>query len=101
MKTIWKMPLAVVTQQNVYLPSGAQILKAENIASDIWIWFMFDQPGAPEDIRQIQMFGTGDLIPPLEGLRREYIDTVFQGGLVCHLFEVVTSEPTKEGSNDE
>ncbi len=85
---IYKYELAVVDWQNISLPSGAKILTIQTQGENVCLWALVD-PNAENEIRYIEIFGTGHPILSDRGTAREYIST-FQlhgGQLVFHAFE--------------
>jgi hypothetical protein len=84
MKTIWKFPLAFIDEQNLMMPTCAEILTAQMQGTYLCLWALVD-PKAPKQRRVIEVLGTGN---PVSEANRRYIATVqMVGGLVWHIFE--------------
>lgn len=86
MKTIWKYPLKIETQQIVTrIPISTEILcvQVQNETPCIWVLCDPDEQTGPMGI---ETFGTGHTI---DGANRKYIGTyqLRDGGLVFHVFE--------------
>lgn len=84
MRRIYKYQTPVVDVWQLELPRGAEILSAGTQGQLITIWAVVD-PDAPLHSRPIHIYGTGELIKERETLR--YINSVFMGQFVWHLFE--------------
>lgn len=70
------------------LPYGATILSAGVQGDDIFIWALTDTEN-PLSTRYIDVYGTGHIVSENGTLR--FIDTVFIGNFVFHVFENVSS----------
>jgi hypothetical protein len=81
MKTIYKYPLSFPTHI-VYLPEGCRIVKLAEQDGAMYIWAIVDTGGL-SIARRFTFVGTGHPLPVGE---YEYIDTIFQGPFVWHLF---------------
>lgn len=79
MKTVYKYPMGITL-----IPKGAIIRKAGIQNGEIFLWAEVDTD-APKVHRHIYAFGTGHLIPE----NACFIDTVFDGAFVWHVYEVV------------
>lgn len=89
MKTIWKYQIAIVDAQRVEMPEGAEILTAQFQDGFLCLWAMVDSSKQAKE-RVIEIFGTGNPIPPFVGVR-SFIATAQQPNypLVWHVFESV------------
>jgi hypothetical protein len=88
--TIWKFPLALDDRQKVIMPEGARILSAQVQDGQLCLWALVD-PAAVSKDRTIHIIGAGHPLYRSDSLR--YISTVqtFNGVLVWHIFEELTS----------
>jgi len=68
-----------------HIQRGAQILKAEVQGDGIYLWALVD-PTRPLEKHYFNIFGTGQELPP-DIEEHRYIDTVFQGPFVWHIFQ--------------
>lgn len=84
MTTIHKYLLDLAEYQEVEMPSGARILTAQVQAGDIFLWAKVFTD-APDEQRQIHMYGTGQKLPEMTKLM--YLGTVQMGAFVWHIFE--------------
>jgi hypothetical protein len=83
---IYRYTLDAPDGNNVLLlPAGAEVLKVARRECGICLWALVD-PDADITTRVFNVYGTGWNIPPNP---RQYIDTVFDGSLVWHIFEVL------------
>jgi len=84
MKTIWKIGLEIISNQEIMVPDGAEFLCAREQHGNVCIWFRCD-PLAKKIPRQIAIVGTGHDAP--DG---RYIGTasLHGGNLILHVFEV-------------
>lgn len=83
--TIYKYPIDSVCVLN--LPSSAEPLKVAMQDERPVMWVKLN----PEELtvrRRFEIYGTGHTIPDAEG--RHYVDTLFAGSLVFHVFEVTS-----------
>lgn len=79
MKTVYKYRTGVIQ-----IPKGAHILKAGMQNGEVFIWAEVDS-SQPTEERSFCVCGTGHLIPK----KSCYIDTVFDGDFVWHVYEVL------------
>lgn len=88
MATIYKYPLAIVDQQTVRLPFGAQILCAQAQGDSMCLWAMVNPHVGEDQDRDIRVHGTGHPLPD-DATSYRYIGTVQlrSGSLVFHVFE--------------
>ena len=85
--TIWKFVLDPANL-TIYPPKGACFLSVGEQKGDIVIWAMINPKETKEENRTIEVFGTGQTIPPAE--KRMFIGTVqMDSGLVFHVFELI------------
>lgn len=80
MKTIYKYPTGFVD-----MPKGAIVRKAGTQNGEFFVWAEVD-PSQPLEERQFSVYGTGW---ELEDRPLCYIDTVFEGAFVWHVYEVL------------
>lgn len=88
MKTIWKFPLTLASEQRVVMPTGAKVLSVNEIAGELFIWAEVKPKNQPSS-RRVYIFGTGHLIDLCTGGKPlEYVGTVLQnyGVLVWHVY---------------
>lgn len=83
MITVYKYP--VETKHPMYLPEGAEILKVAYQGEQLTLWAKVDTSNIDMPI-SLKIVPTGGHIPSREKL--DYIDTVFQGPFVWHVFKV-------------
>ena len=80
-RTVYKYELHP-SKPVVPMPSGAQLLQAGEQAGGIVVWALVD-PEAPLEDRWVSIYGTGHEVPEDPGV---YLNTVFVGPLVFHVF---------------
>lgn len=89
--TIWKYPLQVLSTQTVELPVGAEIISANSIGDELFMWAIVDCKRQLEDIveREICVLVTDGPYP--EDKKLKFIDTaqMHDGKFICHIFEVL------------
>lgn len=83
MKTIWKFE---VTDEPIVMPERAQILKVGYQFVTLCLWALVD-PAKPKQQRRIVVLGTGFEREDAEMEGLTYIDTVFDGSFVWHVFD--------------
>lgn len=84
MKTIYKYPLLISSEQQVELPEGVECLSVQIQRTEACLWALVD-PKAPIKPRTVLIYGTGH---PVHADGIKYIST-FQmagGDLVFHVF---------------
>lgn len=88
MKTIYKYKVKRQETQEVEMPVGAQILTAQPIDVNVWIWAIVDTEVQDKEMRRIAVLKTGQEIT-LNSDELLYINSVQFGGgeLVLHVFE--------------
>ncbi len=88
MTTIYKYPLDLTEEQQVPMPSGAEVLTVQDQGGSLVLWAKVD-PSARLIGRRIFCHGTGHTMQPKpSGFEMRYIATVQQrSGLVWHFFE--------------
>lgn len=94
MRTIWKFALEMVDSQKISMPRDARILSAQiqGGTGTLCLWAEVI-PGRAQRLRTIEIHGTGhDLADDAE---LQFIGTVqlYEGGLVFHVFELVSEVP--------
>lgn len=82
--TIYKYPIEITDSQAVLIPVDAKLLTVQIQNEKLCLWAMFDEKKHISKLRTIEVFGTGNLIPPGN---RVYISTVQDGVFVWHIFE--------------
>lgn len=92
MKTIYKYPIQVITENLVIMPKGADILTVQVQKGIPFIWALVDKEQENQETKIIEVFGTGhDIHELMHRQTRKYIDTfqLHQGELIFHVFEVL------------
>lgn len=91
MKTIWKYSISLAGRLTVEMPKGATILAFQMQGGLPCLWALTDQAENIEE-RYFRVVATGWSINVQDGEEWRYVGTVQQdGGLVWHLFEIVTT----------
>lgn len=86
--TIFKYALDMKALQAIALPNGAIIRKVGVQSGTIHIWAEVIPNETLVDVRRtFEIFPTGGLIPVDMGVERKYLDTVFIGSYVWHVYE--------------
>lgn len=83
MRSIWKFG---VGEGPVEMPVGAEIIKVDMQGANIVVWAIVD-PEAPKQKRAIIVLGTGFERQNKEMASLKYLDTVFDGSFVWHIFD--------------
>jgi hypothetical protein len=85
LKVIWKYPLDVVDEQDIFMPGGAKPLCVQLQHGKPCLWALVD-PSRAEVARTVFIFGTGNPAP-VAGVTN-YVGTFQQadGRLVWHVF---------------
>lgn len=83
MKVIYKYALT----PKVLLPKDASILKAGMQSGGLYIWALVDPNETTKVERTFEIVGTGHSFD-YERLKYTFIDTIFDGPFVWHIFEV-------------
>ncbi len=86
MKQIYKYRLNLTPHQWITLPSEAIIRKIGVQERDICLWAEVDSKASPSK-RCFEIFATGENIYEDMGVERVYIDTIFLGWAVWHIYE--------------
>jgi len=86
MKTIYKYPLQVTDDQDLFLPKGAVILSVIVQQNVLVLYAGVDNSEKIEERRKIKIFGTGNPVYYEQGKLR-FIASVQQGVFVWHVFE--------------
>lgn len=86
MKRVYKYKLRIEDLQTIKLPSFAQILTVQLQKTNLCLWALVDPDETGEDLRTIEIRGTGHNMPETE---RKYLGTfqMMAGDLVFHVFE--------------
>jgi hypothetical protein len=82
MRTIFKYPLC----GEMEMPIGATVRKVGEQSGTIMIWAEVDPCQRLKELRAFVVYGTGHSIEEADKL--QYLDTVFMGPLVWHVYEV-------------
>lgn len=89
MLTVYKYPIEVKSHFPLSLPDGARILKVDFQGDQLCLWALGDTNVKPVT-RMIRVFGTGHPIgtenPNVTMNKLVFIDTVFHGPFVWHVF---------------
>lgn len=88
METVWKYAIPLDDETILQVPQYATPLKAGVQNGIIYIWFRVETAMAKEDVRVI-IRATGDSLPVYDRYSprvNKYVDTVFIGSLVFHIF---------------
>lgn len=88
MKSIYKYSFYLSDLVNILLPKNSTILKVayQNGLTSPQVWALIDTDELNIETRILRIYGTGQpIIQPIEKLR--FIDTLFQGDFVWHVFE--------------
>lgn len=87
MITVYKYTIEVAGgQQDVVVPVCSRLLKIGMQNGKIALWFEVETEMAYEETKTFSVFGTGQSIP--EHVCYIYIDTVFDGDFVWHVYQV-------------
>lgn len=88
MSTIHKYEIFPRHETRCLLPVGAKIISAGIKDCRTFIWALIDDSIEETELRKIQIYTTG--IPVKEGVNLKFIQTVFFGVLVFHVFEEIS-----------
>ena len=86
MQVIWKFPILM---NRASLPRGAEVVAAGVQEDQFFLWALVD-PEEPASLRGVYVYATGQSIPE-DRLGDRYIQTIFEGSFVWHVFEEVTA----------
>lgn len=92
MKTIYKYPIQVITENLLVVSKGAEILTVQVQKGIPYVWALVDKDQENQETKIIEVFGTGhDIHDLMHGQTRKYIGTfqLHQGELIFHVFEVL------------
>ena len=85
-----------MSQQQIDMPIGTQFIKVGVMNNEMFLWAIVDLDEKEMEYRTIEIVGTGNPMLNLkkDNLKRIYLDTVFQIGVmnmifVWHIFEVI------------
>lgn len=84
-KAIFKYPLRLIGEQIIELPQYAKILSVGKQDQQIYLWALINKEATLNEMRDIEIYGTGDPVENAEGL--DFIDTCIVGAFVWHIFE--------------
>lgn len=85
--TIYKYSLMLTDYHQTWLPQGAKLLSVQMQNGAPVLWALVD-PSAQLEIREIRVYGTGHPVPNA-GEHLVHIDTIQDGSLVWHVFELL------------
>ena len=88
MKSIFKYKLGTTGLQDIEFPKGAELLSAQAIGEEIYIWAKVD-PEQHMEKREIRVIGTGHQVYDDEKLRHLGTTQMCGGTLIWHVFEVI------------
>jgi hypothetical protein len=71
----------------VDMPFGAEVVSAGVQGDDIFLWAEVNPKETIGTVRFFEVFGTGHPIPVDMGIERRFIQTVFMGWMVFHIYE--------------
>ena len=83
MKVIYKYPL----ESTVLLPKDSLVLKAGMKENTMCIWVLLDPNEKIHSQRNFEIIGTGQPFAH-EYLKHRFVDTLFDGPFVWHIWEV-------------
>jgi hypothetical protein len=83
-KTIYKYPVAILDEQLILLPVGAEILTVSNDPHGALCLWAVVNPLNPTIPRTINIVGTGQ---PMPDANVNYITTLYAANFVWHVFE--------------
>ncbi len=91
MRTIWKFPVKMPLEDNLFsveMPEGAQVLTIQTQARLAQMWALVD-PASPLEERFFRLYGTGHHINAEMGC---YVGSfqLAEGALIFHIFEEVS-----------
>lgn len=88
-RTIWKYKLEVNDDQQISMPKDAKILTVQSQNEMPCLWALVNPYETEEELRYIEMYGTGSSVECNAGTEREYISTfqMMGGEIVFHVFE--------------
>lgn len=87
MQKIWKYPLAITDVQRLSMPERAEILSVADQDGTLCLWAMVDTHALREEVRTIEIIGTGNPISTPTGYARLFIGTAVMRPFVWHVFE--------------
>lgn len=89
MKTIWKVILALMPEQKIAVPCGAEILCAREQHENICVWFRCDRDAVEREHRLIYIVDTGGIAPDSSEARYLGIASLHGGDLIFNIFEKI------------
>ena len=90
MKSIYKYPLEITYFQGVEIPKGSKLLSAK-CQHDSLVIYAAVTDNEENELREIQIIGTGNPVYSDSKTKRKFIDTVIMpNGLVWHVFERIS-----------
>lgn len=84
MAVIWKFPLHMIGGE-LLMPKRAKVLKVALQHGVLTLWVLVDPKETATQRRLFAVYGTGHEID--DTARMTYLDTVFDGSFVWHVFE--------------
>jgi hypothetical protein len=85
-RAVWKFPCSLTDEFVLILPQRAKILTFAFQQGTPTIWALVETEQLKTQHRSFRIAGTGHNLPEGE---LDFIDTIFVGDLVFHLFEVL------------
>lgn len=87
MWTIYKYPLAMLDEQTIMIPGGAQLLSVQVQHGVPCVWALVDPVKDKQKVK-FRIFGTGHSVPPRGIETMTYFGTIqmADGDLVFHVF---------------
>ena len=87
MKTIYKYKLEIVDKQTIELPQYAEILCVGTQLGNIYLWALVNTEATLNEMRDIEVLGTGNPVYENAESDRHYLGTCFVNHFVWHIFE--------------
>ena len=85
MRRIYKYELEITDKQDVEMPLGAQMLSVQMQGDKLCVWALITT-GREQEVRHIEIYGTGRDIGNENQMNIFHRGTVQDGGLVWHVF---------------
>jgi len=83
MKTIYKYPIAIIEEQEITMPQGAEVIHAGlDPQGNPCVWALVDTRNEPEPV-SIVVYGTGN---PVSYYPNEHVGSFNHGPFVWHVF---------------
>jgi len=92
MKTIWKFPIKVTDRQTIEAPGIGRILHIGlDPSGGACAWAEVDTDDPPTQVA-LDIYGTGNPMPPALPGSRRHVGTIFSGPFVWHAYQIATPE---------